>query len=254
MQGSQTYVDIRGAKPHLQSLCIPADAHMEFLGAFRWNEGALLIVDEEAPQFIIWEQFFCLETLEFPLGLHRIRDYFDYTLENQIKRAFPEASMVFGPGWRYLYPSRNMESGLREGKLNLSAPLIGNAINIRGSNLNELLAARSMIKKKISGLIPIPVVWAYPQSLPVATKDNFLDYSNKKVYLVKIKMPGSGETALMDLSPDEDGRCHLLQHTFQGSVTPVEFNLRDVYLDIRASDGSFRSRRKLHRIRLSYLW
>jgi len=241
-------------RPNVLGICAPINTHVEFLAACEWQEGSLLLVREDSPRFVLWEQFFCLETLEFPKDLISLRDYFDYGLETKIRELRPDVHPQFGPGWRYLFPCADFLKNLKSSTLNLSAPMMGNALNIRSDSLNDLMSAQTEIKSHMASKLPIPLVWAYPSGLPVSAKDNFCDLDTRGWYFATLEGDFEGAVSLVDLRPDERGLCNVKQHDFKGHIDAVEMKINDMTVKFSSAADDFKSRRKLSRLKVSYLW
>lgn len=248
------FAKLSACRPDILGVCLPIDTHTQFLAACEWQEGTLLLAKETSPRFVLWEQFFCLETLDFPKNLMALRDYFDYGLEAKIRDLRPDVQPIFGPAWRYLFPCVDFEKNLKLSTLSFSAPMIGNALNIRADSLSDLLSAHSEIKRCMGSQLPIPFAWAYPADLPVAAKDNFFDLNSRGWYLAMLEGKFGEGTSLVDLRFSEDGICKMMTHDFEGHIKPVEISVNDLSVRFLSVDKKFKSRRRLSRLKTSYLW
>jgi hypothetical protein len=151
---------VASCQPQIVGTCEPIESHLEFLDSCSWFEGSFLFAANESPRFVLWEQFFCLETSELPRDLLSLRNYFDYGIEPEIQRLFVQVSPILGPAWRYLFPCKDFVSNLRSSTINAASPIIGNAINSRSDDLNELLKVQADIKAHLAARLPIPMIWA----------------------------------------------------------------------------------------------
>lgn len=241
-------------EPTVLGICRPVDSHSALLAECRWYFGPVVIMREESPRFILWDQFFCLETTELPRDLLQLRDHFDYTIEREIQQLFPEVSPLFGPSWRYLFPCEDLVENLRSSLICLSTPFTGNALNCRSDSLKVLLDAQEGIRAHLATRIPVPMIWAFPEGLPVGAKDNFYDTKGAKWYMAQIKSDFEGSMSIVDLHPDETGVCSVMQHDFQGNVRAVDMKANEITIHFTEIGGKFKSRRKLSRLKVTYLW
>ena len=241
-------------KPTVLGICNPVTSHSALLTACQWYQGSAVLIQEESPRFILWDQFFCLETTDLPRDILQLRDHFDYSLEREIQQHFRDFIPFFGPSWRYLFPCKELARNLRTSSLNLATPMMGNALNCRSDNLTALLEAQQAIRAHLATKLPIPMIWAFPEGLPVAAKDNFYDTKETKWYLAQIKSDFAGSMSVVDLRPDEAGVCRLMQHDFQGTVRAVKMTADEIIIHFTEIGGKFRSRRKLSRLKVTYFW
>jgi hypothetical protein len=195
-----------------------------------------------------------METLDFPQDVLKLRDHFDYSIEREIQEKFPQVQPIFGPAWRYLFPCEEFEQNLKVSSLRLAVPLMGNALNCRSDDVPTLLAARKEIRALMATKLPLPMIWAFPQGLPIGPKDSFYDAKRGAWYTAEIKTDYTGSISLVDFHPDENGVCRSMQHDFQGNIKEVKMRTDEIFVEFRAVEGKFRSRRKLSRLKLSHLW
>jgi hypothetical protein len=252
--GSSGFARFEIGQPSVVGTCSPVGSHLALIGATQWRQGTAVFMRAEPPRLVLWEQFFCLETTDLPKDLLQLRDHFDYTLQREIQERFAEVSPILGPSWRYLFPCEDFVENIRVSVLNVSLPLMGNALNIRAESLSELLAAKESIRAYLAEKLPIPIVWAFPEGLPVAATDNFYDRTSATWYLAKIRADYEGDLSIIDLRLDETGGCNLMQHDFHGNIRNVAVDMNKIVVQFTEVDGHFKTRRKLSRLKVKHLW
>jgi len=230
--------------PNIQGVCVPTELHLELVTSFEWISGPLVMISPHSAQPVIMETFFVLESPEIPESILSMRDHFDYGVEAQLRDRFGSFSPSIGPSWHYIYGCGGFLECLERDKLVLQTPLIGASLNCRSENPGQLPDALSRMKDFMQGILPLPFIWGFPESVTVGDKDYLRDVRHKKWYAARVDFMHG--LALADIATADRKNPSFAQHRYnEGRILDVGADLDKLSVEFIQLGGKLRRKRKL---------
>ncbi len=253
--GQLIFTNIQDAHFEYFGRLSPIEAQQHFLSLIKFDKGMIVFVNEREPYFITYEQFFILESEKIPRSALSFRDYFDYSLEEEIGLKLSIEKPYIGPTWFYLYAASDLKKQISAREINLSFPIVGSGIRHGGNNLQDVVDTHKNIKQAFCDLVPLPITWLRPKLVTSGSVDNVYDTVTKSWFNVKTTYESNNSViiSIFDLANNIDEQDALQQHNPQtGEISEISLEPKDFILHFKEYNGKFNSKRKLSRIKLSF--
>jgi hypothetical protein len=229
----------------------PISTQLSLIKGIKYERGLIIFMKSAEPYFVTLEHFMLFETEVIPRSSMAMRDFFDYGLKEEICSVFKEVKPEIGPIWQYFYKTSLLAAQLKESKLKLSVPILGNGIICKGNNLRSVLHSHYKIKEAFEEIVPIPHAWLFPSNLWIDCIDNIYDSESRSWFVIRIMDKDVGiNISLADLVRVDRGGKFEMHYYGKKEIRDVLVKPENYRLEIKQVGGKYQRNRKLSNLKV----